>query len=160
MDSRLNALTASTEGVGNGLRALRAQVRNAVTSGAPVAGTDHIQAVVRRELVHYRDQVDVCNRRLVTVRQNIQVLTDISNATQERIAGVEAVLEQTVEDTVARGQRAAAPGSGFVAFVGQPHRVRSPTPNPSDRGGSRGNAAGGQPRSVSPLSNRSRCTFA
>ena len=158
MDSRLNALTASTEGIGSGLRALRVQVRNAVTSGAPVAGTDHIQSVVRRELVHYREQVDACNRRLVTVRQNIQVLTDISNTTQERIAGVEAVLEQTVEDTVARGQRATAPGPGFVAFVGQPHRVRSPTPNPSDRGGSRGNAAGGQPRSVSPISNRSRGT--
>ena len=29
MDSRLNALTASSEGIGNGLRALRTQVRNA-----------------------------------------------------------------------------------------------------------------------------------
>ena len=159
MDSRLNALTASSEGIGNGLRALRTQVRNVVANGAPGASTEQIQAVVRREMNFYRDQVDVCTRRLGAVRQSVQVLTDVSNTTQERIAGIENALEQNVADLVARGERATAPGPGFVAFVGQPHRVRSPTPNPSDQGGSRGGAAGGRTRGVSPLSNRSQGTI-
>ena len=106
-------------------------------------------------MIYYRDQVDICTQRLGAVRQSIRVLTDVSNTTQERLAGVETALEQAVLDTVARGERETAPASGFVAFVGQPHRVRSPTPNPSDRGGSRGNAAGGRSGGVSPISNRS-----
>ena len=30
------------------------------SGGGSVGSTEHIQAVVRRELVYYRDQVDLC----------------------------------------------------------------------------------------------------
>ena len=71
---------------------------------------------------------------MATIRQNIQVLTDVSNTTQERIAGIETALDQAAIGVVQNDNRGTQ-DPGFVVFVGRSHRVRSPTPTPSDREG-------------------------
>ena len=83
------------------------------------------------------------------MQQNIRVLTEVSNGTQDRIAGLEGTVEQAVAGLVTNESRGTQE-PGFVAFVGRPNRVRSQTPTPSDRAGQGTDVANNRAQGISP----------
>ena len=97
--------------------------------------TDEMQAVVRRELVYYRNMLDACMRRLGATKNNIRTLNEMNTRVMSQFAD----LEGSIEDAAGLVQLAhdhprghgGRPNGGYHAFVGQGHRI-TPTPTPGD----------------------------
>ena len=94
------------------------------------------QAVVRRELVYYRNMSDACMRRLGATENSIRTLNKMNTRVMSQFAD----LEGSIEDAAGLVQlahdhprgRGGRPNGGYHAFAGQGHRIRSATPTPGD----------------------------
>ena len=130
-NARIAAFDENAQRLQQAAQAIRTQLVNLPS------GTEQTQAVVRRELVFYRNMLDATMRRLGVVENNIRVLNEMNT----RVMGQLADLEGHVDDAADMIQVAqqnprgpqGRPNVGYDAFAGQGHRIRSPTPTSGDR---------------------------
>ena len=100
------------------VQTIRAQLVNLPSS------TEQTEAVVRRELVFYRNMLDACMRRLGTVENNIRVLNEMNTRVMGQLADLEGHVDDAADMIQVVQQNPRGP---------QEKAKRRIRPNPGDR---------------------------
>ena len=123
-NARIAAFDENARRLQQAAQAIRTQLVNLPS------GTEQTQAVVRRELVFYRNMLDATMRKLGVVKNNIRALNEMNTRVVGQLADLEGHVDEAQQNP--RGPQG-RPNVGYDAFAGQGHRIRSPTPTPGDR---------------------------
>ena len=130
-NARIATFNESAQRLQQALRAIRTQLGNIPSS------TEQTQAVVRRELVFYRNMLDSTMRRLGVVENNIRALNEMNTRVMGQLADLEGHVDDAADmiQVVQQNPRGpqGRPNVGYNAFAGQGHKIRSPTPTRGDR---------------------------
>ena len=89
---------------------------------------EQTQSIVRRELASYRNSLDATMRRVTTVESNIHTLNGMNNRVMAQLSEIEGHVDEAAD--IIQGVQQNPRGLRERQNVG--HRIRSPTPSPTD----------------------------